>query len=75
MYRTSTRKKLKQDKGTLEDLLFGDNLVGQLVSFVMSLANSWFDLMNDLKKQTIDKMGNKEQLTPEQIEMTDRRKL
>ncbi|CAD8103545.1 unnamed protein product [Paramecium sonneborni] len=73
MYRANTRKKLKQDKGTLEDLLFGDNIVGQLVSFVMSFANSWIDLMNQIKKEAYKQMINQNQ-TPEQLEKQVREK-
>lgn len=74
MYRTNTRKKLRKVLGTLEDLLFGDNIIGQLVSFVLSLANSWFELMNYFKKNTLDKLAQKEQ-TPEQIEKQEREKI
>ncbi|CAD8132784.1 unnamed protein product [Paramecium pentaurelia] len=61
MYRANTRKKLKQDKGALEDLLFGDNIIGQLVSFVMSFANSWIDLMNQIKKEAQKQIANQNQ--------------
>ncbi|CAD8068825.1 unnamed protein product [Paramecium sonneborni] len=73
MYRGNTRKKLKQDKGTLEDLLFGDNIVGQLVSFVMSFANSWIDLMNQIKKEAQKQMAG-QTLTQEQLDKQEREK-
>ncbi|CAD8059333.1 unnamed protein product [Paramecium primaurelia] len=73
MYRTNTRKKLKQDKGTLEDLLFGDNIIGQLVSFVMSFVNSWIDLMNQIKKEAQKQMATQIQ-TSEQLEKQEREK-
>ena len=65
MLKQNIRKKLKQDSNSLEDLLMGDNIIGQLFMFTTSLMAQGMNLALQIKKMTIDKLGN-EELSEEQ---------
>lgn len=68
MYRAYRRRKLGQNKGSLEDLLFGDNIIGQLVTFGLNLVTSGLSLMKSLKTMTYDKLKKEGEMTEEEKE-------
>lgn len=65
LYKNYRKKKLKQNKSTLEDLLFGDNIIAQLVSFGSNLLTEGLTLAKSLKEHTLDKLKKKDELTEE----------
>lgn len=45
---------LNNEKGELEDLLTGDNLIGQLLSFSRSLLESVFKYVETVRQKAVD---------------------
>jgi inositol 1,4,5-triphosphate receptor type 1 len=54
IFKNYERKILNNEKGELEDLLTGDNIVGQLISFARSLIESVLKYVDTVKKKAVD---------------------
>lgn len=56
LHKLHEKQILKEDSGTLEGLLFGDNILGQLASFGTSFLKGGLAYAQKLKKMTYDKI-------------------